>query len=85
VAMIRDLAGATDPTKADPQSLRGRFGRKHPDGGIENVVHASERPDEAETEIRRFFGIRQSWWTRLRRLFSPRSVAGRADLGTRRP
>jgi nucleoside-diphosphate kinase len=65
VAVIRELAGATDPTKAAPHTLRARFGRKTPEGGVENVVHASEKTEEAEVEIARFFGHEPSWPARL--------------------
>lgn len=56
VKKVRDLAGATRPTQADPNSLRGRFGKETPEGGIENILHASESPEDAATEIRRFYG-----------------------------
>jgi nucleoside-diphosphate kinase len=55
VAKVRRLAGATDPREADPQSLRGLYGRVTDDGNMENVIHASATPDEAATEIARFF------------------------------
>lgn len=74
VAKIRDLVGATDPAKAAPHTLRARFGRRRQDGCVENVVHASERPDEAEVEIRRFFGTELSWWKRLLRRLSPKKL-----------
>lgn len=64
IAAIRELVGATDPAKAAPDTLRHRFGQVMPDGRIENVVHASETPEEAEVEIRRFFGDDQSVWSR---------------------
>lgn len=75
VAKIRDLVGATDPSKAAPESIRARFGRKLPDGRVENVVHASEKPEEAEVEIKRFFGVQDSWWNRLVRWFKPTGLA----------
>lgn len=55
VARLRKLAGATDPRQADPQSLRGRFGRVPPDGAMENVIHCSATVNEAAQEIHRFF------------------------------
>ena len=55
VAKVRTLAGATRPDEADPRSLRGRYGVITPEGGIENVLHCSATPEEAEIEIARFF------------------------------
>lgn len=51
IAALRQLAGATDPLKADAGSIRGRFGT----GITENVVHASDSPESAEGEIGLFF------------------------------
>jgi nucleoside-diphosphate kinase len=51
IAALRQLAGATDPLKADAGSIRGRFGT----GITENVVHASDSPESAEREIGLFF------------------------------
>lgn len=46
----RDLIGATDPRKADPDSIRGRFGNK--DGIImRNAVHGSDSVENAMREI----------------------------------
>ena len=56
VAKVRKLAGATRPDQAEPGTLRARFGRITPEGGIENVVHCSATPEEAEAEIALFFG-----------------------------
>ncbi len=65
VARVRELVGVTSPAKAAPHTLRARFGRCLPNGAVENVVHASEKPEEAEVEIRRFFGADESWWRAL--------------------
>ena len=56
VAKVRKLAGATRPDQAEPGTLRARFGRITPEGGIENAIHCSATPEEAETEIALFFG-----------------------------
>ena len=70
VIRVRELVGVTDPAKAAPQTLRARYGRRVPGGAVENVVHASENPEEAEIEIRRFFAAPPNWWERLsRRIF----------------
>lgn len=63
VAAVRELVGATDPAKAAPHTLRALYGRRTPDGRVENVIHASEKTEEAVVEIRRFFGG-EPWWVR---------------------
>ncbi len=52
IAHVRNLVGATDPVKASPGSIRGDFAVELPF----NMVHASDSPETAEAEIRRFFG-----------------------------
>lgn len=58
VAKVRALAGATRPDEADPASLRARYGRITPDGGIENVIHCSATPADAAVEIAIFYSFR---------------------------
>ncbi len=70
VSKMRAWTGATDPAKALPATLRGRFGKNMPDGSVENVLHASENPEEAKVEIRRFFGKERAWTRLWRYLFS---------------
>ncbi|MFT5468662.1 MAG: nucleoside-diphosphate kinase [Verrucomicrobiales bacterium] len=48
---VRDLLGPTDSTKADPGTIRGDFGVDMQT----NVVHASDGPDSAAAELKRFF------------------------------
>ena len=48
---FRTLIGATDPAKADPKSLRYRFGRSID----HNALHGSDSPKAAERELRFFF------------------------------
>ncbi len=55
IATIRALAGNTNPEKAEPNTLRGSFGRITTAGVFENVVHASANPIEAEREIKLWF------------------------------
>ena len=55
IERVRLLTGATHPEKADPASLRGAFGRMHTSGLMENVLHASGDPADAEREIRLWF------------------------------
>ena len=52
---FRSLAGATDPTKAAPGTLRGDLGR---DWGLavqQNLVHGSDSPESAAREIALWF------------------------------
>ena len=51
---LRVIVGDTFPSKADPESLRGRFGKEHGDV-VENVIHASDSDDTADDEIRLWF------------------------------
>ncbi|HZW35397.1 MAG: nucleoside-diphosphate kinase [Deltaproteobacteria bacterium] len=51
IARNRKIMGATDPKKADKGTLRAEFA-----GSIEqNIVHGSDAPETAATEIRYFF------------------------------
>lgn len=51
IARNRKIMGATDPAKADKGTIRADFA-----GSIEqNIVHGSDAPETAETEIRYFF------------------------------
>ena len=52
---VRQLAGATNPEHADPTTIRGALGRVTTKGVIENVLHASSDPQEAEREIKLWF------------------------------
>ena len=51
VEAFRALAGATDPVKAAPGTIRG----DHALEVQENIVHGSDSPDSAEREIKIFF------------------------------
>ena len=55
IERVRELTGATNPEKADPLSIRGAFGRNTATGLMENVMHASSDPVEADREIRLWF------------------------------
>src|SRR3990167_1951761 len=52
---VRKIVGATDPEKAEPTTIRGKYGRITSKGVFENVVHASENEKEAEREIKLWF------------------------------
>jgi nucleoside-diphosphate kinase len=51
IARNRALMGATDPKKADEGTIRADFA----DNVERNIVHGSDAPETAETEIRYFF------------------------------
>ena len=55
VAKVRETTGATNPERADPQSIRGAFGRNTADGCMENLLHTSSDLVEAEREIALWF------------------------------
>lgn len=51
IAVVRALTGATNGRKAAPGTIRGDFSMS----GQENIVHASDSPENADIEIHRFF------------------------------
>ena len=51
IEAFRALAGATDPVKAAPGTIRGDFALQV----AQNIVHGSDSPDSAEREIKIFF------------------------------
>lgn len=56
VKKIRELAGETNPEKAPPTSIRGKYGRIHSETKVfENVIHCSDTPENAEREIALWF------------------------------
>jgi nucleoside-diphosphate kinase len=52
---VRDLLGPTDSTQAAAGTIRGDFGFKNADAKMRNVCHASDSPEAAAAEIKRFF------------------------------
>jgi nucleoside-diphosphate kinase len=55
ITAFRTMAGATDPIKAAPGTIRGDFGRDWGTGDIQNIVHASDSPESAAREIAVWF------------------------------
>jgi len=55
VSLVRSLMGATDPLKAAPGTIRGDLAL---DPGM-NLIHGSDSPGRAETEIALFFESRE--------------------------
>ena len=51
IEAFRALAGATDPVKAAPGTIRGDFALEI----SQNIVHGSDSPESAEREIKIFF------------------------------
>jgi nucleoside-diphosphate kinase len=51
VSKVRDLLGPTDSRKAAKGTIRGDFGTEM----MRNVCHASDSPENAQSEIARFF------------------------------
>jgi nucleoside-diphosphate kinase len=52
IAAVRQMVGATRPLEAAPGSIRGDFALDV----SENIVHASDGPETATTEIALWFG-----------------------------
>ena len=51
IAVVRTTMGATNPTNADPGTIRGDLALAMPD----NLVHGSDSPESAEREIELWF------------------------------
>ena len=51
VFVVRAMTGATNSRVAAPGTIRGDFGMS----GQENIIHASDSPENAVIEINRFF------------------------------
>ena len=56
IKKCRELAGATNPEEAESTSIRGSYGRITTGGVYENVIHVSSNDQEAEREIKLWFG-----------------------------
>ena len=52
---FRKLAGATDPTTAEPGTIRGDLARDQGTKVVQNIVHGSDSVDSANREISIFF------------------------------
>ena len=53
---FRKLAGTTDPTTAEPGTIRGDLARDQGTKVVQNIVHGSDSPESAAREIEIFFG-----------------------------
>lgn len=56
IAKMRDMLGVTDCKEAAPGTIRAELGSKE-DGQSKmmNIAHASDSPEAAEAEVKRFF------------------------------
>ena len=52
---FRKLAGTTDPTTAEPGTIRGDLARDQGTKVVQNIVHGSDSPDSSAREIAIFF------------------------------
>ena len=56
VSEVRKAIGATNPEKAHPSTIRGKYGRIIVEKNLfETVIHASDSPENAEKEIALWF------------------------------
>ena len=56
VSEVRKAIGATNPEKAHPSTIRGKYGRIIAEKNLfETVIHASDSPESAEKEIALWF------------------------------
>jgi nucleoside-diphosphate kinase len=53
IAVVRAMNGATRPHEAEPGSIRGDFALET----AQNLVHASDSPENAAAEIELWFGL----------------------------
>jgi nucleoside-diphosphate kinase len=52
IAAVRKMVGKTMPNEAEPGTIRGDLGIS----GLRNLIHASDAPDTAASEIALWFG-----------------------------
>ncbi len=52
IAVVRTMVGKTMPNEAEPGTIRGDLGVS----GLRNLIHASDAPETAETELALWFG-----------------------------
>ena len=53
IAVVRRMVGKTMPNEAEPGTIRGDFGIS----GLRNLIHASDAPETAESELALWFGV----------------------------
>jgi len=52
---FRKLAGVTEPTQAEPGTIRGDLARDQGTSVVQNIVHGSDSPESATREINIWF------------------------------
>ena len=52
IAVVRRMVGKTMPNEAEPGTIRGDLGVS----GLRNLIHASDAPETAATELELWFG-----------------------------
>jgi nucleoside-diphosphate kinase len=52
IAVVRKMVGKTMPNEAEPGTIRGDLGIS----GLRNLIHASDAPDTADSELALWFG-----------------------------
>ncbi len=70
VTVVRAMIGVTNARKAAPGTIRGDFGMS----GQENIIHASDSPENAEIEVKRFFKpgeVLEYWPCTVTSIYSP--------------
>ena len=55
ISRVRQILGPTDSNEAAPGTIRGDFGSKDQFSKMRNICHASDSPESAATELKRFF------------------------------
>jgi nucleoside-diphosphate kinase len=56
IAKVRDMLGVTDCLQAAPGTIRAELGSREPGlSKMSNIAHASDTPEAAEAEVKRFF------------------------------
>lgn len=55
IKKVRAICGATNPEQAEPNTIRGAYGRITTQGVFENVIHASGNVEEAAREVQLWF------------------------------
>ena len=56
IQKVRTIAGKTNPEEAEPNTIRGKYGRIHSKTDCyENLIHASDSKESAEREIALWF------------------------------
>ncbi|MEP4076858.1 nucleoside-diphosphate kinase [Haloferula sp.] len=55
ISRVRDILGPTDSKEAAAGTIRGDFGDKGEDSKMRNICHASDGPEAAGDELKRFF------------------------------